>query len=69
MNHITCFPFPGNKNSKFSCSGHELAYVHYQDSMFIDLKQFSTKKEKVKSQLFIYSIFLFTLVRARRLIV
>ena len=37
--------------------------------MFIDLKQFSTKKEKVKSQLFIYSIFLFTLIRGRRLIV
>ena len=66
---LLAFHFWETKIPNFLGSGHELAYVHYQDSMFIDLKQFSTKKEKVKSQLFIYSIFLFTLTRGRRLIV
>ena len=69
MNPLLAFHFRETKIPNFLGSGHELACVHYQDSMFIDLKQFSTKKEKVKSQLFIYSIFLFTLVRGRRLIV
>lgn len=65
---LLAFHFRETKIPNFLGSGHELAYVHYQDSMFIDLKQFSTKKEKVKSQLFINSIFLFTLVRGRWLI-
>ena len=69
MNPITCFPFPGNKNSKFSWFWAWVGICALSRQHVYWLEAIQYEEGKVKSQLFIYSIFLFTLTRGRRLIV